>query len=683
MVRQAAGFRDWRQVVLPLCVLTISGCTKPELHNFFPSGVTVERTFGQLYDDGGALKISHYIILSLTPATIFTPTAGTIEYRGSFDGLQQCLLLRPKKYFSTDNDTSRLEALPKPGALTLVLCNIDVPALRDDIATRYGEVQPDDPAAARDRFMNNEEGFRRLDVEADAADFTQSTELGAADGGKLHFAAYIEENDGATRLYVNPMPYLAGALSPPSSLDAVAPTVDEIILHTSADGTFGDAVPHTPVADDAGTLPRQTLRVAIRSTERTQSAAQIIIPYGFSYELKRVTRSGTSVVSSDLKSKGKALINLFDASQATALASSMYSTSASAVSDPTTNTFYPLLAWNGVRPPLEDDQIAYNGLSAPASWSLDLTEVIDSEPRFPAGDYEVTITALDAVNAPLPASSRTIRFALSGSDAPGSAQVTYNPTQGPIGSRVTLRALLRSDAFLAGDTSVEFNGTFDPDGEDRNGAPLPSTPSVTLTYPPAKVDVIDGANLAIRVGAVLPADAILEAPNMLYARGGLVSGTARVRTPSATPPFDETLPVSFRITENVRYGQIVDDEFQPLTDIPLVASTDAADVDATPAFNRVYVEWRIEPEPGTPPPSAIPVDVATLDNEGNSLDVRPLSLTHIGDEAGLAVYRNSGPGSRQLVFVTNAAVAGPHGTDLMAVHIVPGGVVRLNGEPPP
>lgn len=683
MVRPATGFPGWRWLALPFCGVLVCACTKPELHNFFPSGAAVDRTFGQLYDDGGTRKISHYIVLSVTPATVFTPTTGTVEYRGNFDGLERCLLLRPKKYFSTDNDTSNLEALPKPGALTLLLCNLELSELRDDIETRYGAVQSDDPAAARDRFINNEEGFRQLDVEADEDDFTQSTELGAADGGKLHLAAYIEEDDGATRLYANALPYLAGAISPKSDLDAVAPTPDDIILHTSANGTFSDAVPHTPVADDAGTLPRQTLRIAIRSTERTGAATPLIVPYGFSYELKRVVRSGSSVVSSDLKSKGKALVNLFDAAQAAALATNMYSASAGAVSDPATNVFFPLLAWNGARPPLEEEQVAYNGLSAPASWSLNLAEVVDGEPRFPAGDYEIAITAFDAVNAAAPTSSRTIRFALSGSDAPGNSAVTYNPTQGPIGTRVTLRALLRPDAFSAGDTTAEFNGTFDPEGEDRSGAPLPSTPPLTVIYPADKVSVIDGANIAIRIGAVLPPSAILDAQNLLYARGGLVSGTLRLRTPNATPPFDETLPASFRITETVRYGQVVNDEFQPLTDIPLVTASAAADVAATPAFDRVYVEWRVEPEDSTPPPSAIAAEVVTLDNDGAQLDTRPLSLTHIGDEAGLAIYRNSGPGSRQIVFVTNIAVAGPHGSDLMAVHLVPGGTVRLDGQPPP
>ena len=70
----------------------------------------------------------------------------------------------------------------------------------------------------------------------------------------------------------------------------------------------------------------------------------------------------------------------------------------------------------------------------------------------------------------------------------------------------------------------------------------------------------------------------------------------------------------------------------------------------------------------------------TLDNSGAPLDTRSLSLSHVGDEDGLAIYRNSGPGTRQLVFVTNASVAGPHGTDLMAVRLVPGGTVRLNNR---
>jgi hypothetical protein len=204
-----------------------------------------------------------------------------------------------------------------------------------------------------------------------------------------------------------------------------------------------------------------------------------------------------------------------------------------------------------------------------------------------------------------------------------------------------------------------------------------------LTYPTDKISVVDGANLAIRVGAVLPPPAVLTADNLLYARGGLVSGTLRVRTPSAVPPFDETLPVSFRITETVRFGQIVEDEFQPLSDIPLVTSTSVADVAATPSFSRLYVEWRVEPEQGITPPSAVPVEVMTLDNAGAPLDTRSLSLSHVGDEDGLAIYRNSGPGTRQLVFVTNASVAGPHGTDLMAVRLVPGGTTRLNGTAPP
>ena len=258
-----------------------------------------------------------------------------------------------------------------------------------------------------------------------------------------------------------------------------------------------------------------------------------------------------------------------------------------------------------VHPGLEDGQVAYNGLSAPASWSLDLAETVSGEARFPAGDYEFAITVLDAVNAPMPTSSRTIRFALSGSDAPGSPEVTYSPTQGPIGTRVTLRALMRPDAFGT-DTTIEFNGTFDPDGEDRDGAPLPSTPPIMLTYPTDKISLVDGANVAIRVGAVLPPLAVLTAANLLYARGGLISGTLRVRTPSAAPPFDETLPVSFRVTETVRYGQIVEDKFKPLSDVPLVTSTNVADVTGTPSFSRLYVEWRVEPEQGTTPPSAIP-----------------------------------------------------------------------------
>jgi len=334
---------------LAVLVLTVAGaaCTQPKVRNFFSSGASFDRTFGQLFDDAGTKKASHYAVLTLTPTEARAASTGTVEYLRNFDGMGNCALLRPKKYLTTPNDFSKLSGLPKPGALILAFCNLDESTVQSAAEALYtAKLSPAEASGAATHFLNHDEGFSRLDVEAHETNPTQSTLLGSGVGGKLYVAALTERDDG-TRTYVNPAPYLAGAVNPATLVDAVAPSLDEVVLETSASGTFGaDRVTFTASGGViSGTVARGPMRVALRATERTTAGGELVVPYRIRYELDLLTLSGSTVVTRALASKGVIALNQMSLDDAAALGAAAYGATTPIVSNPSSGPYWLFLPW--------------------------------------------------------------------------------------------------------------------------------------------------------------------------------------------------------------------------------------------------------------------------------------------------------------------------------------------------
>lgn len=663
----------------------LGACNAIQIRPFFGAGSGFERAFGQLYDDAGTPKVSHYAVLSIGAAEVATPTSGTVEYVRNFDGMGHCLLLRSKKFFTTPNDVSRLEQLPKPGALVVGLCNLDEPTVDTAVRALYtARLSAGEAPAATTKFLAGDEDFRRIDVTAHATDPNQSTKLGKPLGGKLRVAAFTESDDGSPRRYVNPLPYLAGAL-PAAALDAVGPQIDEVKLETSAAGDFGaDRVTHTPAADVIpGDVPRTWLRVAVKVTDRFTSGGPVVTPYRVRYELSRLTLSGAAVSGREVKARGRALMNHMTLADAATLANRFGATPGIA-SNPATGEYWVMVPFDpaGAMGPaaVEGTPPPYNGLDPLGPMRLDLAEAPGGAPRFPSGPYELVVAVEDGVNAPTAAAEKKFRLTLgAGAPPPGDSTLSFLPTSGPLTTEVVITSAV-TGAFAA-DTTVSFTGRFDPDGVSTTGTDLGASAPFTIEYPATKVRLIDAEHVGIRVGAVVPSVAVLDSAELRYSRGGELRGQLRVRTPSTT--FDHTITgdVAFRITEAVRFGQVVAGELKPLASLPIVHAGSAAEVAATPDFQRISAEWRGRPVGAAP--ATIQVRVRTVAPNGSFDDDQPHEMGLAGEVDGVAIYRSGAGGTRKLVLVSTSAFSGPQGADVLAVHIDAGGVVRLDGAPPP
>ena len=71
-----------------------------------------------------------------------------------------------------------------------------------------------------------------------------------------------------------------------------------------------------------------------------------------------------------------------------------------------------------------------------------------------------------------------------------------------------------------------------------------------------------------------------------------------------------------------------------------------------------------------------------LDATGTTVDTQTHTLGLVGVEGATAVYRSGAGGSRKLVLVDSAALAGAQGTNVLAVHVGQGGGAVLEGDPP-
>ena len=652
----------------------LGSCNSPRLRGFFPAGAPFSRTFGQLYLDGATRKVSHYAVLDLPTiaADLRALSTGTIEYKQAFDGMGNCLLLRPKKYLSTPNRFDGLQALPKPGAVVFGYCNLDEAQVKSALEIIYTtRLSAAEATAAATHFIAHDDGFTRVDVVANESDITLSTGLGRAIGNQLYVAAFTEREDD-TRRYVNAMPYLAGAIHPPTDLDAVPPVVTELVFETSASGTFGDAHAYALAGDSVtGPVSRDHLRISVRASESTRSGAPNVVPYRIGYELSAVTLSGTTVATRNTIARGSALLNDVGVADVAPLASKLYAAS----SDPATGRYEIYLPWRGIPAP-EPDAAAFNTLDLAVPFALDLTATgSDGAPLVPSGEYELHLTVADTVN---PAVERRIMFTLGGSALPpGDGEVSYAPSSGPLGTTMVITTTAAA-AFVTGSTTASFTGTFTPSGTGYSGESLGSTASFTIAYPATKVTVIDATHLAVRIGDVAPPLAIVASATMRAGLGGKLAGSLRVQTPSG---YDHTLATfAFTVTQNGRFGQLEGDVFTELEILPLMHATTAADVAAAPDFQRIIIELRLPDLPSGPP--TIDVRVRGLDATGTTVDTRTHTLGLVGVEGTTAVYRSGAGGSRKLVLVDSAALGGPQGTNVLAVYVGQGGGAVLEGDPP-
>jgi len=309
-------------------------------------------------------------------------------------------------------------------------------------------------------------------------------------------------------------------------------------------------------------------------------------------------------------------------------------------------------------------------------FSLDLTAVgADSAPIFPSGEYELHLAIADAINAPV---ERTLRFTLGGSALPpGDGEVSYSPSSGPLGTTVIVATTVAS-AFVSGSTTASFTGTFTPAGHGYSGETLGTTAPFTITYPVSKVTVIDPTHLAVRVGDVAPPLGVLTSTPMRAGLGGRLEGSLHVQTSSG---YDHTLATfAFTVTQNGRFGQMQGTSFVELETLPLMHATTAAGVAAAPDFHRIVVELRI-PDLTSPPATAV-VRVRGLDATETTVDTRSHTLGLVGVEGTTAVYRGGVAGTRRLMLVDGLALAGDQGTDVLAVHVPPGGGTVIEGDPP-
>src|SRR6185436_7429460 len=140
-----------------LAALTVSGCNdKPRLGNFLLPGFRFERTFGQLYIDGGTPSVSHYTVIRLVGSQAPAVADGRIEY-ATLEGLGDCVILHPKMHSDTPNNFSQLQALPAPGELLFAYCNLSESTVRTQVRRRFDDVNfPRNRDDATDRLMDPE-----------------------------------------------------------------------------------------------------------------------------------------------------------------------------------------------------------------------------------------------------------------------------------------------------------------------------------------------------------------------------------------------------------------------------------------------------------------------------------------------------------------------------------------------
>lgn len=404
LCRDGRALRRGLGAVFVVCISFVLAACKPQFGSFLPANAHFSRTFGQLFVDGTERKISHYVIVKMPPAVIRTVSSGTMEYVPNFNEMGNCVLVRPQTYPVSLNDFSNLHALPSPSAIILAYCHLDQVTVHEAARTQYMRTLPQESASdwidAANHFIARDEGFLQIDIRNIESPFPVSDEIGRAINDELYFAAFKDEGNGVA-LFVNPLPYLAAAV-PALSIDAVAPTIADIVVQTSKSGFRSNDIVEHPVVGGSisAPLPRHPMRVAIRSIERTAAAGPVTVPYAFRSRLELV--SGTPLV----RSRGAALFNSFTFQQRTDLVGSAFET---AKSDPSTEEYFPVVAWNPTQPAPSPGEEFFNALTIPGSFSLDLNSVAGGAAAFPGGQYRLTVTVADVGQA---AMEQTISFQL-------------------------------------------------------------------------------------------------------------------------------------------------------------------------------------------------------------------------------------------------------------------------------
>ncbi len=390
-----------------IAVLCTAAC-KPELGNLLPPNAHFVRTFGQLYEEAGNRRLSHYVIVKLPAGMIRTISSGTIEYLPGFAEMGNCLLLTPRTYPVSRNDYSGLRGgLPSPSSLILAYCHLDETSVRQAVRDVYQRLLINESStewdAAANHFIARDEGFRSLDVRFEQLPTPLHDELGFAINDELWFAAFTVEDTPAP-LFVNPLPYLAAAV-PALNLDAVKPVMTSVIIQTSASGFMtNDIVDHVPSGGTIATpLPRHPMRIAIRSEERTAAAGPVVVPYIYRTRVELV--SGTPAV----KARGAALFNAFQFQSAIDLARRAFDFDPPGVSDPANGVYFPFVAWNNASPAPAEGEDFFNALTLPGNFVLDLNRVSGGTSAFPGGQYRLALTVADVAQ---PALEQIIQFQL-------------------------------------------------------------------------------------------------------------------------------------------------------------------------------------------------------------------------------------------------------------------------------
>lgn len=436
--------RAWpRQAVRFLLLggaVAVASCDAPKLQTFLQDAGTsfqVTQTFGELVAIAPTVQVAHYLEVQLTPAAtpVFVPTTGEIVFDDNFDGLTNCIIIKPK--LRDKDKATPLEklgaGLPEPEHLRIALCNLDNSGspspLNAAILALYKQSVGDADAPAKTtRFfdMTLEEKKRRGDVwAAPEAVFPDPaaggklkpwSRLGPAAGGKLQIAAF-QRNDNGDLIYLNPTPYLAKIpLSPPAAA-LQPPTIAEIRIETATDADFTAGLKSYTVDIGTGVMtPADKLEGFARVFLRLNNPgpAPLVAPHEISYELRQAG-------SATLRSHARVFFNSLATSSAVALATIsettgelLYRTAGAAgtISDPTTDTLWLQLLFDPSplkpgAPPNYDI-----GSLTPANF-LEIAATAAGQPRYPGGDYELEIVLASGFGAAA-SDTKVVKFTLAG-----------------------------------------------------------------------------------------------------------------------------------------------------------------------------------------------------------------------------------------------------------------------------
>lgn len=513
MHRSRIFSRAWpRQAVCFLLLggaVAVGSCDSPKLQTFLQDSGTsfqVARTFGELISTG-PVQIAHYLEVQITPAAtpVFVPTTGEIVFDDSFDGLTDCVVIKPK--LRDKDKATQLEklgpGLPEPEELRIALCNLDNSGspspLNAAIETLYTDAGASNPADKTTRFfdMTQEEKKRRGDVwAAPEAAFPDPppagkkkwSRLGPAAGGKLQIALFRMKDDHP--VYLNPAPYLAKIPLNPGPNVVQPPTIAEIKIETATDANFTAGLKSYDVDIATGVLtPNEPLDGFVRVFFRLNDSgtAPVVAPHEISAELRQTGASGA------VRSNARFFINSLPTSSAVALTTisqtvgeALYRTvgAAGTVSDPATDTLWLQLLFDP-EPHDPASVPSYDVGALNRDDSVEVDAMNGPQPRFPVGDYELEIVVasgfVDAVS-----DTKVVKFPLAGPVPPATATIV-NP--------------IDSD----GDTNIDDDATTANNltgNEFTFSATAPPAPGV-LTIP-VRVDLVpdDAATRAAFAGRV-------------------------------------------------------------------------------------------------------------------------------------------------------------------------------------